>query len=354
MDIRIMRRIIEVLDENNKMGVDVRAVWDVENLFSLENVLPRYAPDIIDNIRRRVKEGRDEVIVMSYNNALASALTESEFDDSITRAVSNLRRSGVKDVFGTWSSIVRPQEMMTTAGNFYLYRKHGIDAISLYYSAITFDSLRVFLRPLSPREAFNPLQYRDPVTGESIRVMPTYNVGDLIENVSLQRWAREIHREQVRGNIDSDVLIFVNFDADDSYWYGYTLPSYLSWLPNTGGLRQLIAGIRDLEYVRFTTLSEYLKTHGDHPLRTGLGGRQFQRLQLLGGEDHEPSSLDRRHEGAPRRGSREENLCPPGKARAPDTGGTFEGIVRGTPAAPFHHELRHGGAVSGSWKGAGR
>lgn len=262
-DIRIMRRIIEVLDEYNKKGVGVRAVWDIENLFSLEHVLPRYAPDIIDNIKRRVKDGRDEVIVMSYNNALASALTEREFEDSITRAISNPQGSGVMDVFGKFSPIVRPQEMMVTAGNFSLYRKHGIEAISLYYSAITFDSLRVFLRPLSLKEAFNPLKYLDPVTGESIRVMPTYNIGDLIENRSLRRWAKELHREQVRGNIDSDVLIFINFDADDPYWYGYTLPSHLSWLPNTGGLHQLIAGIADLEYVHFSTLSEYLKTHDD-------------------------------------------------------------------------------------------
>ncbi len=263
MDIRIIRRIIDVLDEYNKSGVDVRAVWDIENLFTLEEVLPRYAPDIIKNIKRRVKEGRDEVIIMSYNNALASALTEDEFNDSIERAIRNAKQSGIHDIFGNWSPIVRPQEMMTTAGNFSLYQKHGIDAISLYYSAITFDSLRVFLPPLSKKETFNPLRYRDPVTGESIRVVPTYNIGDLIENVSLQRWARELHREQVRGNIDSDVLIFINFDADDSYWYGYNLPPHLSWLPNTGGLRQLIAGVKDLEYVRFTTLSEYLKTHGD-------------------------------------------------------------------------------------------
>ena len=219
-DIRIIRKIIEVFDQYNKRGIPARAVWDSENLFSLQEILPKYAPDIVENLQRRVKEG-DEVILMSYNNGLLSAMQEKEFFDSVSRSISNQEKSGIQDIFTDFSPIVRPQEMMLTAGNLSLYQKLKIQAISLYYSSITFDSFRVFSRPLSCKEAFNPLVYKNSQSGESMTVIPTYNIGDLVENVSLAHWVRKIHRKQRKGEIDSDVLLFINFDADDEYWYGY-------------------------------------------------------------------------------------------------------------------------------------
>jgi hypothetical protein len=260
-DIRVIRNTIDILDSYNEKGVPVQAVWDIENLFSLQETLPEYAPDIIEDIQRRVNEGKDEVIIMSYNNGLTSAFNEEEFDISVEKAIRNEHNSGVEDIFKKWTPIVRPQEMMATQGNFNLYKKHGIDAIALYYSAIPFDAMRVFIRELSLEEAHNPLTYKDPNTKEEIVVIPCYNIGDLIENVSLRRWVRQLHREQLRGNIKRDVLIFINFDADDEFWYGYDFPSYLSWLPNTGGLGQVIDSVDELDYVEFTTVGEYLKNN---------------------------------------------------------------------------------------------
>ncbi len=260
-DIRIIRKIINVLDEKNRKGVPVKGVWDIENLFSLQEQLPRYAPDIIKNIRRRVQKNGDEVILMSYNNGISSALNETEFRDSVARAISNREGSGVRDLFGKWSPYVRPQEMMATPGNYRLYKEMGLKGIVLYYSAITFDSFRVFERELSLEEAHNPLQYRNSDTGEEFIIIPAYNHGDLAENVGLRRWVRNLHREQLRGNIKRDVLLFINADADDDFWFGYKLPPYLAWLPNTGGLGQLIDNVADLDYVKFTTLDDYLKNH---------------------------------------------------------------------------------------------
>ncbi len=260
-DIRIIRKIIDVMDGYNQQGVPVKGVWDIENLFSLEEQIPRYAPDIISDIQRRVKENGDEVIIMSYNNGLASALNENEFRVSVERAISNRSGSGVKDLFPSWSPIVRPQEMMTTPGNFRLYQDEGIQAISLYYSSVTFDTFRVFSRRLSLKEAHNPLYYINEQTGEKMVLIPTYNHGDCAENVSIKRWVRQLHREQLRGNIDTDVLLYINVDADDSFWFGLDLPPYLAWLPNMGGLDEFVTKLKDLDYVEFTNLSEYLATH---------------------------------------------------------------------------------------------
>ena len=260
-DIRIIRKIIDVLDKKNREGIPVKGVWDSENLFSLQEQLPRYAPDIIENIKRRAKENKDEVILMSYNNALASALTPEEFKEAIQRSISNPFGSGVEDLFDDWSPIVRPQEMMVTPGNYDAYEKMGIKAISLYYSAITFDAFRTFARKLTLEEAHNPLNYVNEESGERMVVIPTYNHGDMIENVSIKRWVRNLHREQLRGKIKNDVLLFFNTDADAEYWYGYDLPPRLAWLPNTGGLEQSIDSIKDLDYVRFTNLADYLEDH---------------------------------------------------------------------------------------------
>ena len=261
-DIRVIRHTIEALDRFNRQGIDVHAVWDFDSLFSLQEILPVYAPDIIKDVRRRVRDNGDDVILMSYNNGMMSAMTDREFMTSMERAISNDKGSGVRDLFGRVAPVVRPQEMMTTPGNFKRYRQLGIDAVSLYYSATPFDGFRMFSRPLSPAEAHNPITYRNPDSGESITILPTYHAGDLVENVSLRHWAQRLHQLQAEGAIDRDVLIFINFDADAEFWTGAQLPAALKWLPNTGGIAQLVESVADLSFVTFSNISDYLADHG--------------------------------------------------------------------------------------------
>ena len=262
-DIRIIRHILSTLDRFNAKGVPVRASWEFDNHFSLEHLLPEYAPDIITTVKRRVSQGRDEVMLMSYNNGLASAMTRQEFTDAVNWSISNPWGSGVKDVFGHYSPIVRPQEMMTTPGNFEIYKQSGVKAVSLYYSATPFDTFRVFSRKLTREEAHNPLTYKNDQTGEEILVIPTYNIGDLVENVSLGQWVRNLHQMQDQGEIRRDVLIFINFDADSEFWTGADRLKWpLNQLPNTRGLDGLIKEVKDLNYVRFTTVNDYIADHG--------------------------------------------------------------------------------------------
>ncbi len=261
-DIRVIRHTISVLDRFNRRGIPVRAVWDFDNLFSLEEILPVHAPDIIDSVQRRVRENGDDVILMSFNNGMASAMNHEEFMASIQQGISNAAGSGVQDLFGRLTPVVRPQEMMTTPGHFERYRQFGIEYVSLYYSATPFDAFRVFARELSPAEAHNPVQYHNLRTGERIGIVPTYHAGDLVEHVSLRDWAEQLHQLQNEGRIDRDVLIFINFDADAEFWTGADLPWHLDWLPNTGGIEQLVESVADLDFVAFSNLSDYL---ADHP-----------------------------------------------------------------------------------------
>jgi hypothetical protein len=260
-DIRIIRHIIRTLDHFNQKGIPVKGIWDFDNLFSLQELLPKFAPDIIRDIQRRVRVNGDEVILMSYNNGLVSAMTPAELDKAVAWSISNPWRSGVKDLFGKYSPIVRPQEMMTTPGNFAVYQKHGIRAVALYYSATPFDAFRVFSRPLSRSEAHNPVRYYNRSTQEKMVVIPTYHFGDLTEHVSLGHWVHELHDLQNQGSLKQDALIFINFDADSELWEGIDLPWALAWLPNTGGLGALIKEVYNLPYVAFTTLTAYLDHH---------------------------------------------------------------------------------------------
>jgi hypothetical protein len=151
--------------------------------------------------------------------------------------------------------------MMTTPGNFSIYKKHGIQAVSLYYSATPFDAFKVFSRPLTHVEAHNPVVYRHPQTKEEMVVIPTYHIGDIVEHVSLKHWANELRDMQNNGKLNQDALIFINFDADSELWSGIDLPWPLAWLPNTGGLDALIKEVKSLPNVEFTTLGDYLFNH---------------------------------------------------------------------------------------------
>jgi hypothetical protein len=262
-DIRVIRHIIDVLDKFNKNGIRAKGTWDFENAFSLEETLPVYAPDIIEKVRRRVQENGDEPIIMGYNNGSMSASTKKELRASINWAITNEKSSGLRDVFGAYEPIVRPQEIMFTPSQTATYRELGVTALCLYYSSIPFDGFRTLIPLLPEKHAFNPLTYR--YKEDSIIIIPTYNHGDLIDYGSLGYLVKNLHKKQQTGEIDTDVFIFLNMDADSEFWYGYGYPFPLSGLPNLSGLEGVINEVAKLPYVEFDTPGNYLKTH--QPLR---------------------------------------------------------------------------------------
>lgn len=258
-DIRIIRKIIKDLNNFNIRGVPVKATWDIENVFSLEDILPKYAPDIIEGIRNRVKKSQDEAIIMSYNNGLLSVMTDEEFNASIKWAISNEKGSGLQDLFGKYYPMVRPQEMTFTPSNIFLYNKLGINSLSLYYSAIPFDAFRTLVPLLKEELAYNPLWYK--YKDERIAVIPTLSHGDLADYGSLYSLVKRLRKKQKEGIIDSDVLVFINMDADSELWYGLKMPTGLNWMPLTKGLQELVEDVAELDYVVLDTPGNYLDNH---------------------------------------------------------------------------------------------
>lgn len=260
-DIRIIRKILDVLDTFNAAGVPVRGTWDIENYFSLETIMPEHCPDIIASLQRRVAEGWDEVEVMSYNNGLIAAQTAVEFDAAIGRALSNPAGSGVGDLFGTYAPIVRPQEMMFTPLHLALYPQHGTDCISLYYSAVPFNAFSNFVPVLSLEQRYNPMTLTYPGIDATMTLIPAVNHGDIADNLSLRWWLQRLRRQQLRLAEPCDLLLLIDADADDEFWYGYNVPIVSRLLAATRGLRGLIETACDLEFVTFTTPGEYVRTH---------------------------------------------------------------------------------------------
>ncbi len=257
-DIRIIRNTIKTLNGLNAQGIDAKGTWDFENAYSVEDILPKYAPDILEDIKKRCRENGDENIIMGYNNGALSAMNEEELAASINLAVTNEKGSGLKDVFGDCEMIVRPQEVMFSPSQVSVYNKLGVKALCLYYSCVPFDAFRTFIPQLDDEKAFNPLTYT--YKGESITVVPTYSNSDLIDAGSLRYLAYDLHKQQTEGKINSDVLIFINMDADSIFWEPVA-PKALSGVPNAYGIEGLVKEVSDLDYVVFDTVGGYLKSH---------------------------------------------------------------------------------------------
>lgn len=258
-DIRIIRKILDTLTQLNNEGIPVKGTWDCENFFSLEKILPEYAPDIIEKMKDRVQNYGDEQIIMGYSNGALSAMNNEEFEESIEKAVTNPEGSGLLDLFGKYEKIVRPQEVMFTPSQVHLYNKLGVKAVCLYYSCVPFDAFRTIIPKLNDELAFNPLTYS--YKGESMTVMPTYSNSDVCDAGCLRAWVKELHQKQLSGAIKNDLFIFINMDADAIFWESLDIPVIGNRIANTDGINGLVREIADLDYVVFDTVGGYLANH---------------------------------------------------------------------------------------------
>ncbi len=258
-DIRIIRKILNTLTEFNEKGIPVKGTWDTENFFSLQKILPEYAPDIIEKMKERVIKYGDENIIMGYNNGALSAMTEDEFCESINLAVTNPDGSGLNDIFGTCEKIVRPQEVMFTPSQVSLYNKLGVKALCLYYSCVPFDAFRTIVPRLTDEEAFNPLTYT--YKGESMTIIPTYSNSDVCDAGCLRAWVKDLRKKQESGEINRDLFLFINMDADAIFWETIDFGKFTGKVANTDGIHGLVEEVADLPYVVFDTPGGYIKNH---------------------------------------------------------------------------------------------
>ena len=269
-DIRVVREILKMLDYAGRKGWPVRGYWDFDVYWNMQ-IIPHYAPDILDGIRRRVQAGPDEILPMPFNNGANHAATEDEFRAAVAYAFENPYGTGLRQVFGRAAPFFRPQESMYTTGQNAILLENGITGVLLAYSAAPYNALSTFIPTLTLEQRHNPLWFRTYPGERPIILLPWFSTSDLVENVSLEALLVKLHDLQSSGEIQSDVLVHFNQDADSEAWLPVKIPRAFAWFPNTGGLEEYIRVVNRYPWAEFTTPSEYLKSH---PPRTEVLVRQ--------------------------------------------------------------------------------
>jgi len=270
-DIRVVREILKMLNEANAAGLQAKGYWDFDNYWTFEKIIPEYAPDIITGIRERVESGQDEVLPGPYNNGANHAATEDEFRTAVAYALENPFGSGAKQLFGRVTPIYRSQESMYTTGQNRIFLEEGIQGHIVYYSSIPFDTISAFIPALPAEQRFNPLWFRSVPEEKPIVLFPAVSPGDVVNYISLERWLLDLHQLQTSGQVKSDLMLHINFDADAETWIPIDLPKGLGWVANTGGLIEYIHAVNKYPWAEFSTPGAYLK---DHPPRAEVLVRQ--------------------------------------------------------------------------------
>lgn len=260
-DIRIVRGILKILENANAKGLKARGYWDIDGYFTLEKIIAENAPDIITGIKKRVDAGLDEVLPAPYNNGIISAHTPDELEKAISWTIENPWGSGLKQVFGTYTPIFRPQEAMTTTGMIEKFFNAGIEALILPYSGIPFTTIAAFVPPLAPEQRYGSFLLKHETGDDKIAVIPCYSPADALDHGSFELWLRELRKLQTSGKVKSDLVLHYNFDADSETWLPMQLPGGVSGLPNTGGLLEIIEATNKYPWAEFTTPGEFLKNH---------------------------------------------------------------------------------------------
>lgn len=260
-DIRIVRQILQILDGAASSNRQARGYWDFDVYWTLERILPAYAPDIIDAIRRRVQSGLDDVVLGPYNNGANHAATERELRTAVAYAIENPFGSGLRQVFGRTSTILRPQEGMLTAGQSQIYLEEGVTGLVLYYAGVPFNCLSTFVPNLPPEQRYGLSWLRCQPDEPPVELWPCISLPDLLEETCLEALLLKLRRLQNAGQVESDLLVHINFDADGEPWLPVEVPRAFRWFPNTGGLQEYVDVVNRYDWAQFTIPSEYRQDH---------------------------------------------------------------------------------------------
>jgi len=260
-DIRVIRGILDILDRANAAGRKARGYWDTEVYWTFQEILPKHCPDILERLRRRVAAGLDEIVLGPFNNGANHAATADEFRRAVEWAMENPWGSGLKQLFPQVTSYYRPQECFLTTGQEQILKDCGVDGLILYYALVPFNTLGAFTPALSLERRYNPFWFRSREDQPPLVVFPAMAAADVLEMTSLESMLLDLHARQLRGEINSDVVIHLNEDADLESWLPVKLPPAFKWFPNTGGLEEYIHLVNKYPWADFTVPSEYLAAH---------------------------------------------------------------------------------------------
>ncbi len=276
LDMRIMQTILDEIDECESQGLcggRVRISWDYSDLYWSVQLQQKYQPDVLDRVIERVKKGKDEVIIGSWGNNVLPVLDTEEFVQQFKWNMENSMGIGLKQLFpGRIAPYLRVQETMFTQGMIELFNQVGmIKGILNYYAVIPFDTTRPLINPrLNWNQRYGLVNFKSTVSDTSCLMIPMYGIGDIIDHLSIEKWFEFIRKRQQSGEIEGHALVVLNHDMDSPAWKGTTVPRFMRWMPNTGGIREIIKAVNKYNYVELVNLVNIvpkLKVHGSCTIR---------------------------------------------------------------------------------------
>lgn len=271
VDMRVIRGVLDILERANAAGQQARVYWDSEVYWTFQEIVPKYCPDVLQRIRARVAAGLDEIVPGPFNNGANHAATEDEFRACLAWALENPWGSGLRQLFGRVAPLYRPQEAMFTSGQETILRECGLEGLLLYYALVPFNTLAAFTPALTLQQRFNPFWFRSSPEEPRLVVLPCMSAGDVMDQVSLETMLLDLHDRQQRGEIQTDVAVHLNEDADLETWLPLHIPGLPKNFPNTGGLQEYIDVVNRYPWAQFSLPGEYL---AGHPPQTEVLVRQ--------------------------------------------------------------------------------
>ena len=166
-----------------------------------------------------------------FNNGANHAATADEFRAAVSWAIENPWGSGLRQLFPKVTPFYRPQESVFTTGQEKILKECGVDGLMLYYALVPFNTLGAFTPALSQERRYNPFWFRSREDQPPLMLFPAMSAADVMEMASLEVMMLDLHARQERGEIQSDVVIHLNEDADLETWLPMDMPPLAKWLP---------------------------------------------------------------------------------------------------------------------------
>ena len=278
LDLKIMDKILDTVHDCEAEGLcdgNIKISWDYSDLYWSIQLQQKFQPDILEQVINRVKLGKDEVIIGSWGNNILPILDTEGFLQQCKWNMENSMGIGLNQLFpGRIAPYIRVQETMFTQGMVELLKQVGIQGILNYYTVIPFDTTRPLINPrLDWNQRYGLVNFKSTVSDQNFLMIPMYGIGDLIDHLSIEKWFKFIRKKQKSNDIEGHALAVLNHDMDSPAWKGTSVPRFMKWMPNTGGIREIIEAVDKLEYVKLVNLLDIvpkLKVHGSCTIKQDI------------------------------------------------------------------------------------
>ena len=264
-DLKMVRFILAALNKANNAGQPVRAAWDFESEYTLGRILPSLGPDVIEQVKTRLRERGDELLLSGNHANLFAAMTSKEIKHAVKYILGDGESApgdrSIKRILGDVSPILRTEGYIFSPSIIGDLRKSGIKAVLLGNSSVGPDAFTTVNSKLksNPLTKFNPVTYRHG--NDSVIMVPVYSPGDFLDEGGLTRFLTGLHEKQAQGEIENDLFVMIGADTRSAWWNDMGIKSMFRTVPGTGGFEGFLGELRKLDFVAYNTPSGYLKEH---------------------------------------------------------------------------------------------